>query len=253
MSKFSSLLKVNSTTELFKTSAPIDTVIQYKNSFYKSNQFISETDTLSTINKTLLFSSYNGEYVTDCHNAPFGFSSTYDSGFINAPNTDSGWYLFRQPSVSGTMSTLQAISRTINPTIFQKNEYSIGNWSEWFEFIQKDTNGILRSNLFVFENNTNIGNIATNYSFNPSTKINRATVTNNVVITLPTYSSNQSVSVMLKITQGGAGGYDITFQNAINLSQFDFTEGTEGQRTWVTLLWDGEEWCFTASAWQDAI
>ena len=58
---------------------------------------------------------------------------------------------------------------------------------------------------------------------------------------------------MLKLTQGGAGGYDIIFQDAINLSQFVFTDGTVGQRTWVTLLWDGEEWCFTASAWKDAV
>ena len=112
--------------------------------------------------------------------------------------------------------------------------------------------------LVVFTPNTNIGNIATAYSFNPTTKINRATVTGNVVITLPTYPSTQSVSLMLKITQGTGGGFNITFQDedtvaAINLSQFDFTEGTEGQRTWVTLLWDGEEWCFTASAWKDAI
>ena len=56
---------------------------------------------------------------------------------------------------------------------------------------------------------------------------------------------------MLKITQGTGGGFDITFQDAVNLSQFVFTDGAEGQRTLVTLLWDGEEWCFTASAWVD--
>ena len=107
--------------------------------------------------------------------------------------------------------------------------------------------------LVVFDGNTNIGNIATTYSFIPTTKINRATVTGNVVITLPTYPSTQSVSIILKITQGTGGGFDVTFADAVNLSQFVFTDGAGGQRTWVTLLWDGEEWCFTASAWKDAV
>jgi uncharacterized protein (TIGR02145 family) len=118
-------------------------------------------------------------------------------------------------------------------------------------YIRTDKN--IHSNLFVFENSTNIGNIDGSYSFNPTTKINRATVTGNVVITLPTYPSTQSVSVMLKLTQGTGGGFDVTFADAVNLSQFVFTDGAEGQRTWVTLLWDGEEWCFTASAWKNAI
>ena len=83
-----------------------------------------------------------GEYVTDCHNAPFGLSSTYDSGFSNAPNEESGWYLFRTPNFDCTKSTLQAISRTTNPTIFQKNEYSSGNWSEWVKVITSNNTDI---------------------------------------------------------------------------------------------------------------
>ena len=63
---------------------------------------------------------------------------------------------------------------------------------------------------------------------------------------------------MFKLTQSGAGGFNVTFQSAgsvaaINLSQFDFTSGATGERVWVTLLWDGEEWVFTSSAWQVAV
>jgi len=150
-------------------------------------------------------------------------------------------------------SKIIANNTTQQGALYYSGDIPIDETSNRFANYYIQTNESLHSNLFIFENSTNIGNIATTYDFTPATKINRATVTGNVVITLPTYPSSQSVSVMLKLTQGGAGGYDIIFQDAINLSQFVFTDGTVGQRTWVTLLWDGEEWCFTASAWKDAV
>jgi hypothetical protein len=110
----------------------------------KSDIGLSNVDNTSDINKPIstatqtalnlkadMESLYNGIYVTDCHQAPFGYSSTYDMGYINAPNTNSGWYLFRQPNVDETKSTLRAISRTVTPEIFQQNEYSSGVWGDW--------------------------------------------------------------------------------------------------------------------------
>lgn len=112
--------------------------------------------------------------------------------------------------------------------------------------------------LVVFDGNTDWGNLGATLSPTITTKLNKAVITEDVVITLPTYTSSQNVSFMFKLTQGGAGGFNVTFQGAgsvaaINLSQFDFTSGATGERVWVTLLWDGSEWAFTSSAWQVAV
>jgi uncharacterized protein (TIGR02145 family) len=112
--------------------------------------------------------------------------------------------------------------------------------------------------LVAFEGNTNWGNLGATFAPTITTKFNKAVITEDVVITLPEYSASQNVSFMFKLTQGGVGGFNITFQDvnsvaAINLSQFVFTDGAAGERIWITLLWDGDEWAFTSSAWQDAV
>ena len=57
----------------------------------------------------------------------------------------------------------------------------------------------------------------------------------------------------LKVIQDATGGRNLIIAGAYNLSEFNFTSGTANQRCWVTLLWDGSEWCYTVSEYFDVL
>ena len=88
---------------------------------------------------------------------------------------------------------------------------------------------------------------------NLSVGLTSVVLDNNCTVTLPTYTANKSVIFKLKVIQDGTGGRNLIIPNAYNLSEFDFTSGTANQRCWVTLLWDGSEWCYTVSEYFDIL
>ena len=202
-------------------------------------------------------SPYLKTLIFDCR-LEASFSKT-----ITASNNDLTFYIkelkgdFQWTGEAGydfniKVSTLVSGTNTTTNSTFTTNDNTY-----WNPTLPTDSNGVTTIKAALFEGVSDLGNLGATKTISTLTaKHHKGVLTEDCVITLPTYANDKTIAFTLKLTQGAGGGFNATFQDsdtnpAVNLSEFDFTSGAEGNRVWITFLWDSEEWAFTTSNWID--
>ena len=199
-------------------------------------------------------SNHTAALYFDCRvEAPFSKTVTASNDlslYIKELKGDCQWTGEAAYNFNIKVSTLVSGTNTTTNATFTSNDNTY-----WSPILPTDSNGVTTIKAALFDGVSDLGNLgATKTISTLTTKHHKGVLTEDCVITLPTYDNDKTIAFTLKLTQGAGGGFNATFQDsdtnpAVNLSEFDFTSGLEGDKVWITFLWDSEEWAFTASRW----